>query len=65
MLNVFVQVGQDKVPRGPRPREENPVQAVPKLKPVETGPLPPQTTGVASQVDEAGTTRHEIGAGNP
>jgi putative transposase len=40
-------------------------QDVPKLKPVETGPLPPQTTGVVSLVKEAGTTRHEKGAGNP
>ena len=28
---------------------------MPELKPVETGPLPPQTTRVASLVEEAGT----------
>src|SRR5712692_8651516 len=32
---------------------------MPELKPVETGPLPPQTTGVASLVIEAGTIRGE------
>ncbi len=31
----------------------------PELKPVETGPLPPQTTGVARLVIEAGTIRGE------
>jgi IS605 OrfB family transposase len=40
-------------------------QDMPDLKPVETGPLPVLTTGRASQVIEAGTTRPEIGAGNP
>ena len=40
-------------------------QDMPELKPVETGPLPPRTTGVASQVEEAGTTRHGTGAGSP
>src|SRR2546425_1454698 len=34
-------------------------QDMPELKPVETGPLPPQTTGVASLVIEAGTIRGE------
>ncbi len=32
-------------------------QDMPELKPVETGPLPSQTTGAGSPVDEAGTTR--------
>ncbi len=32
-------------------------QDMPELKPAETGPLPPQTTGVASLVVEAGTIR--------
>jgi hypothetical protein len=40
-------------------------QGMPELKPAETGPLPPRTTGVASQVEEAGTIRHETGAGSP
>jgi putative transposase len=40
-------------------------QDMPELKPVETGPLPPQTTGAASPVEEAGTIRHETGAGSP
>ncbi len=34
-------------------------QGMPELKPVETEPLPPQTTGVASLVIEAGTIRGE------
>lgn len=34
-------------------------QGMPDLKPVEIGPLPPRTTGVASLVDEAGTKRDE------
>ncbi len=34
-------------------------QDMPELKPVETRPLPPQTTGVASLVIEAGTIRGE------
>jgi len=41
--NVELHVGQD----------------MPELKPVETGPLPPRTTGVASLVIEAGTIRGE------
>ncbi len=32
-------------------------QDMPELKPVETRPLPPRTTGVASPVGEAGTIR--------
>ncbi len=32
-------------------------QDMPELKPVEIGPLPPQTTGAASSVEEAGTIR--------
>ena len=40
-------------------------QDMPELKPVETRPLLVQTTGRASQVDEAGTTRAETGAGSP
>jgi len=40
-------------------------QDMPELKPVETGPLPPQPTEVASPVEEAGTIRHETGAGSP
>jgi len=40
-------------------------QDMPELKPVETRPLLFQTTGWASQVDEAGTTRAETGAGSP
>jgi transposase len=40
-------------------------QGMPELKPAETGPLPPQTTVVASPVEEAGTTRHEKEAANP
>ena len=43
MLDVELHVGLDR----------------PELKPVETGPLPPQTTGVASLVIEAGTIRGE------
>jgi len=39
-------------------------QDMPELKPVETKPLLLQTTGVASQVDEAGTTR-PTRAGSP
>jgi IS605 OrfB family transposase len=38
-------------------------QDMPELKPVETRPLLVQTTGWASQVEEAGTTRAETGAG--
>jgi len=38
---------------------------MPELKPVENGPLLPQTTGAASPVEEAGTIRHETGAGRP
>ncbi len=34
-------------------------QDMPELTPVETGPLPPQTTGAASPVGEAGTIRDE------
>ncbi len=34
-------------------------QDMPELKPVETGPLPPRTTGAASPFEEAGTTRGE------
>ncbi|MGD0319887.1 MAG: hypothetical protein ABSB56_09365, partial [Nitrososphaerales archaeon] len=30
-----------------------------------TGPLPPQPTEAASPVEEAGTIRHETGAGSP
>ena len=37
-------------------------QDMPELKPVETRPLLSRTTGEASQVVEAGTTRHAIGA---
>jgi putative transposase len=37
----------------------------PELKPVEMGPLLVSTTRGASSVDEAGTTRAEIGAGSP
>jgi putative transposase len=40
-------------------------QDMPELKPVETRPLLVQTTGGASQVEEAGTTRAETGAGSP
>ncbi|MDG6900953.1 MAG: transposase [Nitrososphaerota archaeon] len=40
-------------------------QGMPELKPVETGPLPVPTAGRASQVEEAGTIRHETGAGSP
>jgi putative transposase len=40
-------------------------QDMPELKPVETWPLLVQTTGGASQVEEAGTTRAETGAGSP
>jgi putative transposase len=40
-------------------------QDMPELKPVETRPLLVQTTGGASQVEEAGTTRAETGAGTP
>src|SRR5438552_10326081 len=43
MIDVELHVGQD----------------MPELKPVETGPLPPQTTGVASLVIETGTIRGE------
>ena len=39
-------------------------QDMPELKPVETEPLPIQTTGRASFVTEAGTTRAEKGAGS-
>jgi putative transposase len=35
-------------------------QDMPELKPVEIGPLPPQTTGAASPVVEAGTIRDGI-----
>src|SRR5438132_12213534 len=34
-------------------------QDMPELKPVEAGPLPPRTTGVASLVIEAGTIHGE------
>lgn len=51
----ILQVGQDKVPGEPRSDGENPNQVVPELKPVETEPLPPQATGVASSVEETGT----------
>src|SRR6267143_963965 len=37
----------------------------PELKPVEMGPLLVSSTRRASSVDEAGTTRAEIGAGSP
>jgi len=40
-------------------------QDMPELKPAETRPLLLQTTGGASQVEEAGTTRAETGAGSP
>ncbi len=40
-------------------------QGMPEPKPVETGPLPLQTTGAASLVVEAGTTRPGTGAGSP
>ncbi len=40
-------------------------QDMPELKPVETGPLLLQTTGAASLVVEAGTTRPGTGAGSP
>jgi putative transposase len=40
-------------------------QDMPELKPVETRPLLVRTTGWASQVEEAGTTRAETGAGTP
>jgi putative transposase len=43
-------------------------QDMPELKPVETGPLPPRTTGAASPVGEAGTIRdgnHATPAGSP
>ncbi len=53
----ILQVGQDKGPNSPRPGEENPRRVVPQLKPVETGPLPPRSTEVASPVIEAGTRR--------
>jgi len=39
-------------------------QDMPELKPVETGPLLPQSTGGVSQVEEAGTIRPER-AGSP
>ncbi|HVC27776.1 MAG TPA: transposase [Nitrososphaerales archaeon] len=38
-------------------------QDMPELKPVETRPLLLQRTGEASLVKDAGSTRHEIGAG--
>ncbi len=50
------QVGQDKG-LGPRPDGESHRQAVPELKPVETGSLPSRSTETASPVDEAGTRR--------
>src|SRR5438128_2305703 len=43
MIKVELHIGQD----------------MPELKPAETGPLAPQTTGVASLVIEAGTIRGE------
>ena len=40
-------------------------QDMPELKPAEAGPLPVPTTGRASLAGDAGTIRHEIGAGSP
>src|SRR3989454_12403234 len=40
-------------------------QDMPELKPVEIRPLPTPMTECVRQVDEAGTTRHEIGAESP
>src|SRR5713226_6703021 len=45
--------------------DQNVGQDMPELKPVETGPLPVPPTGAASPVEEAGTIRHETGAGSP
>ncbi len=38
---------------------------MPELKPAEAGPLPVPTTGRASLAGDAGTIRHETGAGSP
>ena len=54
----IVQVGQHKGSSSSRPGSESQSRTVPELKPVETGPLPVPTTGRASQVEEAGTTRN-------
>jgi len=61
----ILQVGRDKDRDGPRRVQENLGQAAPKLKPVETGPLPPRTTGDASSVVEAGTRSGNSPAGSP
>lgn len=53
----ILRVGQDKASSRPQSGKENPYQTVPELKPVEIGPLPPQTTEAANPVDETGTTR--------
>ncbi len=50
------QIGQDKG-LGPPPDGESHRQAVPELKPVETGPLPSRSTEAASPVVEAETRR--------
>jgi putative transposase len=52
----IAKVGQDKAVRL-RSGGESHHQAVPELKPVETGPLPKGTTPAASPVVEAGTIR--------
>jgi putative transposase len=51
----ILQVGRDKDRYGPRHIQEHPGRVAPELKPVETGPIPPWTTGAASSVVEAGT----------
>jgi putative transposase len=61
----ILQVGRDKDRDGPRRVQEHPGQAAPKLKPVETGPLPPRTTGDASSAVEAGTRSGKSPAGSP
>jgi putative transposase len=61
----ILQVGRDKDRKSPRPVQENPGQAAPKLKPVETEPLPPRTTGDGSSAVEAGTRSGNSPAGSP
>jgi len=61
----ILQVGRDKDRDGPRRVQENPGQAAPKLRPVETEPLPPRTIGDASSAVEAGTRSGNPPAGSP
>ena len=68
LVRVEKVLGQDKASGTPRSLGENPLRAVPETNkmPAEIRPLysSKQLDG-ASQVNEAGTTRHEIGAETP